>query len=163
ARRDGGDTLLTASQKKAKLDRDVTLTLLGQKKKQEGEEGASFATMRQNGTDYLLVRYRPELASPREQQRRDWVVLVETSGDRDPMLARTQIELVRSFLSHAGRDDTFVILTAGTRAKALREKAVRNDLVAIEEAMAELEKAHLVGAFDMAAALDVARPYLDDR
>src|SRR5262249_30199539 len=156
AKKDGDDLLLSADLKKAKLDRDVTLTLT---QKKSGE--ASFATMTQDGADYLLVRYHPELTAPREPQRRDWVILVETSGDREPLIARTQIELIRSFLQHAGRDDTFVILTGSTRTKALRPKAVRNDLVAIDEVIADLEKAHLVGAFDFGAALDAAKEHLE--
>ena len=48
-----------------------------------------------------MVRYRPTLpvddASRNEQ--RDWVFLFESSGDRDPLLARAQIEVIRALLS----------------------------------------------------------------
>src|SRR5262249_9327532 len=128
---------------------------------EKGGREARFSTFEQDGARYLLVRYRPDLAAPREPARRDWVVLVETSGDRDPLLARTQIELVRALLSNAGRDDTFAVLTAGTRARALRGELARNDPAAVAEAMAELERAHLIGAFDLGAALEAARPLLE--
>lgn len=155
-RKDGRNLNLQARATKAKLDRDVTLTF-----QEKDSQSASFATMTQDGAEYLLVRYRPDLTAMREGQRRDWVILAETSGDREPLIARTQIELIRSLLQNAGRDDTFVVLTGSTKTKALRPKAVRNDLVAIEEVMADLEKAHLVGAFDFGAALETARPLLE--
>src|SRR5262249_34175718 len=132
----GGDLLLDARQKDARLDRDVVLQLA---EKKAGP--VSFSAMRQDGYNYLLVRYRPELSGPAQPQRRDWVVLVETSGDRDPLLARAQVELVRSLLGSAGRDDTFVVLACATRATPLRQKAVRNDPAAIEEAMKALGEA----------------------
>jgi hypothetical protein len=110
ARKDGRNLNLQARETKAKLDRDVTLSFTPAKR-----EEASFATMSHDGAEYLLVRHRPELTAPREPQRRDWVILVETSGDRDPLVARTQVELVRSFLANAGRDDTFVVLAGSTR------------------------------------------------
>ncbi|MGL4554257.1 MAG: VIT domain-containing protein, partial [Gemmataceae bacterium] len=155
-RADGGDLVLRAEEKDAALDRDVVLTVT---EKEPGE--ARFSTVRQDGANYLLVRYRPDLAAPREPQRRDWVVVVETSGDRDPLLARTQIEFVRAFLSNAGRDDTFAVITAATRATPLMKEAVPNDPAAVEAAMAALENAHLIGAFDFGAALAAARPLLD--
>src|SRR5207253_4566095 len=72
-----------------------------------------------------------------------------------------QVELVRSLLGNAGRDDTFLVLTCATRATPLRARAVRNDPAAVEETLKALEEAHLVGAFDMGAALRAARPHLE--
>src|SRR5262249_53782535 len=156
ASKDGADLVLDARLRDARLDRDVVLQI-GEK-----DGGAArFAAARQDGHGYLLVRYRPELPGPAGPQRTGWVGLVETSGDRDPLLARTQVELVRSLLAHAGREDTFAVLTASTRARMLRPKAIRNDVEAVNEVMADLEKAHLVGAFDLGAALEAARPLLE--
>src|SRR5205823_6665626 len=74
ASKQGSDLLLDASQKEARLDRDVVLQL------SQKSEPVQFSTMKQDGFDYLLLRYRPELKGPGAGQRRDWVVLVETSG-----------------------------------------------------------------------------------
>src|SRR5262249_10326096 len=64
-------------------------------------------------------------------------------------------------LNFSNRDDTFVILTAGTRTRAVQAKAVPNDPAAIDEAMSALEKTHLVGALDLGAALTAARTHLE--
>jgi hypothetical protein len=155
--RDSGDDLvIEALKKKTRLEGDVVLSLTEKK-----PQAVRFSTMKHEGANYLLVRYRPDLVAPKGAQRRDWVVLVETSGDRDPLLARAQIELVRSLLLNSSREDSFVVLTASTRTKALKPKAVTNSPVAVEEGMAELEKAHIIGAFDMGAALRAAKPYLE--
>ncbi len=155
ARVAGDDLILTAEQKAGRIGRDLVLSFT-----EKASPEYRLSSVRHEGAAYLLVRYRPALEAAKTAGRRDWVVLVETSGDRDPLLARTQIELVRAFLTNCGRDDSFVILTGATRTKALRPKAVRNEPVAVEEVVADLEKAHLIGAFDMGAALDAARPYL---
>jgi hypothetical protein len=55
---------------------------------------------------------------------------------RDPLLARTQIELVRSLLGAAGRDDTFTLVTAATRTNKLQTKPAANESVAVREAIA---------------------------
>src|SRR5262249_5389207 len=140
----------------ARLDRDVVLRL----REPEGKEEARFAQAELDGQTYFLVRYRPALEGV-DVPRRDWVILVETSGDRDPLLARAQVELVRSLLGAAGRDDTFTLVTAATRTRKLSAKPVLNDPAAAEEAIAELEKAHLVGAFDLGKALSEVRPLLE--
>jgi tetratricopeptide (TPR) repeat protein len=158
ATKEGGDLLLDATKKNARLDRDVVLQLnenLG-----KGDE-VRFSSAELDGQKYLMVRYRPVLEGAAQPERRDWVVLVETSGDRDPLLARTQIELVRSLLENAGRDDTFTLVTASTRTRRVQEKPVINDAVAIAESMVELENAHLVGAFDFGRALNDIRPLLE--
>ena len=55
-------------------------------------------------------------------QRRDWVFLAETSGDRDPLLARVQIEVLRHLLTYAEPDDKFTVLAANTRVKPLSKE-----------------------------------------
>ena len=159
ARKEAGDLLLDASQKQARLDRDVVLNLAEPAAK--AAEKVRFSTAELAGQKYLMVRFRPALEGVANPERRDWVVLVETSGDRDPLLARTQVELVRSLLGCAGREDTFTLVTAATRTRKLQDKPALNDSAAGEEAMAELEKAHLVGAFDLGKALTAVRPLLE--
>ena len=83
-----------------------------------------FASFVQDGTEYLMVRYRPALPGAPQRQRRDWVFLFESSGDRDPLLARTQVEIIRGLLAHAEPDDTFVVLAANTRVRPFRKEAM---------------------------------------
>ena len=133
---EGGDLTLKTELRDVALDRDVVLSF-----EEKAKDEARFSTVTQDGAKYLLLRYRPDLAAPKEPQRRDHVIVVEASGDRDPLLARTQIELVRSFLQNAGRDDTFVVLTAGTRAAALSKEPLRNAPAAVAAALAALATA----------------------
>ncbi len=156
--KDGDDLLLDAVKRNARLDRDVVLQLSEPAGK--GDD-VRFSSAELDGQKYVLLRYRPALEGAAQPERRDWVVLVETSGDRDPLLARTQIELVRSLLENAGRDDTFTIVTAATRTRRIQPKPVVNDAAAIAEAVAELEKAHLVGAFDLGRAFTDIRDLLE--
>src|SRR5262249_59218084 len=86
-------------------------------------ESARFSWFRQEDAEYLMLRYRPELTAAPERQRRDWVFLFESSGDRDPLLARTQVEIIRGLLAHAEPDDTFALLTAGTRVRVWEKQA----------------------------------------
>ncbi|MFO0844244.1 MAG: VIT and VWA domain-containing protein [Gemmataceae bacterium] len=153
AAKDGADLVLGATKRDAALDRDVALNL-----QEPAAKEASFAAATHDGAKYLMVRYRPDLPGEGAAEPRHWVVLVETSGDRDPLLMRTQIELARSLLASAGRDDTFAVLGGATRTAGTRP--ARNDAAAIDEAMAGLERAHLVGAFDLGAALSAAGPLL---
>ncbi len=98
ARKEGADLLLDARANNDKLDRDVVLTF-GEGAAEAGT--ARFSAAEQEGAKYLMVRYRPDLPGERERRRRDWVFLFESSGDRDPLLARTQVEIVRDLLASA--------------------------------------------------------------
>jgi tetratricopeptide (TPR) repeat protein len=158
AAKDGDDLVLDAVKRNARLDRDVVLQL--SEPAGRGVE-VRFNSAQMDGQNYLMLRYRPALEGAAQPERRNWVVLVETSGDRDPLLVRTQIELVGSLLENAGRDDTFTIVTAATRTRRLQPKPVVNDIAAIAEAVAELEKAHLVGACDLGKALNDIRDLLE--
>src|SRR5262249_46596408 len=125
ASEEGGDLLLDARAKNVKLQRDVVLPLtdpafmpLSPVGTPKLRKDVRFSTAEHEGAKYLMVRYWPELPSQMERQRRDWVFLFESSGDRDPLLARTQVEIVRGLLANAEPDDTFAVLTANTRVHA---------------------------------------------
>jgi len=158
---DGSDLVLTTSASNVKPDRDLTVELIGSGTRQSagaaepaiptsGDFGY-FTSAVHEGARYLMVRYRPNLASPRQVQRRDWVLLFESSGDRDPLLARAQIEIIRTLLNNAGHEDTFAIVQAGTRVRVLEAKQVTPENV--KAGLEFLEKAHLIGALDLATAL----------
>jgi hypothetical protein len=100
-----------------------------------------------------MLRFTPDLAGKMSRPKRHWVVLFEASGDRDPVLARTQIEIVRTLLQNAEHDDTFSVVTAGTQAAAFKSEPLPCSQPNIDAAVRHLEQTHLVGALDLAAAL----------
>ena len=105
-----------------------------------------------------MLRWRPELPGENRRQRRDWIFLFESSGDRDPLLARTQVEIVKTILDNAEHDDTFSILTAATRVQAYQAKPQTATPANVKQAVRFLENVHLVGALDLGRAFDAARP-----
>ncbi|MCY2930493.1 MAG: VIT domain-containing protein [Planctomycetota bacterium] len=153
--KDGDDLVLTdKGDEKAQGD-DVVLTL--HEPSAAGEEAARFSSFEQEGAKYLMVRYRPApAAAPRTKEPRHWVFLLETSGDRNPLLARTQIEIMREMLQAAEHADTFNVATAGTRARVFSQapEAVTKENIA--RAVEFAESARLVGAMDVGNALTVA-------
>jgi tetratricopeptide (TPR) repeat protein len=160
-RKDGTDLLLDAAEKNVKANRDVVLTLTD--RGANAEEAARFSSFEQDGARYLMMRYRPALVSdnrPPEIGIRNWVFLFESSGDRDPLLARTQIEIIRGLLANAEADDTFTVLTAGTRVRAFADKPLPVTAENVRGALAFLEGSHLIGALDLGKALSEAEPFL---
>jgi len=158
--KDGADLLLDASEKTVKANRDVVLTLSDTTAAEE--ELARFSSFEQDGAKYLMLRYRPALEARNDQRAegRNWVFLFESSGDRDPLLARTQIEIIRGLLANAEPDDTFAVLTAGTRVRAFADKPRPVTAENVAEALAFLEGSHLIGALDLGQALAAAEPFL---
>jgi hypothetical protein len=151
----GQDLVLDAEAHDVKVDRDVAVELTD---KAAAGEVVRFATAEQEGNRYLMLRYRPTLHGKAHRQRRDWVFLFESSADRDPLLARVQVDVVRTLLENAEHDDTFCILTAGSRVRAFAAEprpATRDN---VKEAVAFLEDTHLVGALDLGGALAAAAP-----
>lgn len=150
--RDEGDLILAASEKNSLMDRDIVLQLEDSWKNQGGEEARTKLTSTEHeGQQYLMIRHCPELqdaTEKRDREPRNWVVLFETSGDRNPVLARAQVEVVRTLLKNAEHEDTFNIVTAGTRPKLFREEGVACESENIDAAIEFLERSHLVGALD---------------
>src|SRR5258708_5236869 len=116
-----------------------------------------------------MMRYRPQLPAQKKRERRDWIFLYETSADRDPLLARTQIEIIRGILQNAERDDKFIILASSNRViefaqtpgmagpDALNRPVAQSPTAdQITAAMNDLEQTHLVGALDLGSALRAA-------
>jgi ferric-dicitrate binding protein FerR (iron transport regulator) len=162
ATREGNDLLLDGAGAAVKTDRDVVVELTEPipAPNGEGNAGARVSSAECDGSRYLMLRYRPPLSGQAQRQRRDWVFLFESSADRDPLLARAQVEIVRTLLANAEHDDTFAILTAGTRVHAFAGEPKPATPDNIHAAMSFLEQTHLVGALDLGAALTAAQPFL---
>jgi ferric-dicitrate binding protein FerR (iron transport regulator) len=158
AKTESNDLVLDAHAKSTKPDKDVTLRLA------DGATGndVRFSKANHDGAQYLMLRYRPQLVTQAEKQRRDWVFLFEASGDRDPIVARAQIDVIKTLLENAEHDDTFSVLTANTRVFGFdKDKSGTTVFKAtpenIDAAVKWLEKSHLIGALDLGQALSVAK------
>jgi Flp pilus assembly protein TadD len=156
--KEGPDLVLDAAARDVALDgEDVSINLIGS---DAGKDATHMAAVEHDGAKYLLVSTRPELPPLAEPKRRDWVFLFESSGDRDPLLARAQVEIVRGLLDSAGPDDTFVVLTANTRVRAFAERPQTVSEESVRAAVTFLEGSHLIGALDLGNALTEAGKYL---
>jgi len=158
--KDKGDLVLETSAKKIKPDRDIALTLTGSTEP-EGTAPARLVTCMHDGSQYLALRWRPELSSEKRRERRDWVFLFEASGDRDPLVARVGVDVIRTLLENAEHDDTFSILTAGTRVRAYAPKAKKATPANVAKAVRFLEQTQLVGALDLERALASTGPFVE--
>jgi ferric-dicitrate binding protein FerR (iron transport regulator) len=156
----GGDLVLDGEAKDVKIDRDATLSFFENAGPVQGFDSVRFSSAEHEGTRYLLVRYRPELPTNQVRQRRDWVFLYESSGDRDPLLARVQVDVIRGLLANAEHNDSFTVLSAGTRVQTFSDELRPVSQENIRDAVEFLERAHLVGALDLGQALTVAKRFL---
>ena len=149
--------VLVAAEGIAAPARDLVLEL-------GGPSGPGFEVeLSEDGLDrFLFLRWRPELPAPADgpRPRRDWVVLFEAAGDRDPALAGVQLEVVRGLLSRAEPGDSVQALLAGTRPRPLSH-ALPATPANVEALLEALSRAHLVGALDLGAALSALGPRLD--
>ena len=152
ATKDGSDLVLDYGAKNATLDRDI---VAGDSRARIGGRNAcAFSAADHDQARYLMLRYRPQLAAPPVVAGpRHWVVLFESSGDRDPLLARVQIDLIHELLLHADPQDTFMVLSAGTRMRSLSKESQPATPANIQAAVTFLENTHLVGALDLGRAL----------
>ncbi|HIE98994.1 MAG TPA: hypothetical protein EYQ63_18830 [Fuerstia sp.] len=155
---DGSDLLLTAEEQNSRMDRDLVLEL-GAAGADEltspgvKSSGAQWCKTTHGGHQYLLLRYRPELPGKTKRSPRHWVFLFEASADRNPLLARTQIEIIRTLLDNAEHSDTFNIVTANTKAIAFSKNSLKCSARNIAKAKSYLDQIHLIGALDLQKAL----------
>jgi len=154
----GGDLVLDASAKSIKPDRDIVVRLYNSERGQSLGDIARFCGASHEGSRYLMLRYRPNLPSQPQRERRDWVFLFESSGNRDPLLARVQVDVIKTILENAEEEDTFNIITAATRTALYSDGPQAVTAENIKAAVAFLEKTHLVGALDLGKALAATEP-----
>ncbi|MBO0698484.1 MAG: FecR domain-containing protein, partial [Zavarzinella sp.] len=155
---EGQDLIATDEAKGVKVDREVVLELHDH----SAQEAESFrwSAGEQDGQKYLMVRYRPDLPSAPRRERRDWVFLFESSGARDPLVARAQVEVIRSLLNQAEHDDTFTVLSVGTRVRKWADEPRPATPENVAKAVSWLEARHLIGALNLDQALSDATPLL---
>ena len=156
----GNDLILAASAERVKPDQDVVIQLTSAAPDASLLDQARFSAADHEGARYLMLRYRPNLPTQPQRERRDWVFIYEASGNRDPLLARAQIDVIRTMLENAEHEDRFAIITAGTRTSAFAAELKACVPANIAAAMEFLEKTHLIGALDMGVAIEAATPFI---
>ena len=122
-----------------------------------GSQHPMWSVCEQDGFQYVMLRYRPELAAARQRSPRQWIFLVENSADRNDLLAETQRQIANVLLNNAEHTDTFSIVRAGTQADAFRRKPVDCSLENVAAAQAFLREVAPIGALDLEQALQAAR------
>lgn len=161
---DGDDLVLEGDLHNAVLDKDlvVELTAPGSKSNdlsRQIKETVAFSGAQHEGFSYQMLRFRPDLNGDLQRPRRNWVFLYESSGDRNPLLARVQLDVISTMLEHAEHDDTFSVISAATKTESFRIKPVRCTKKNIKKAIGWLEDAHLVGALNLEQAFKKAKPF----
>lgn len=141
----GRDLVLSAKRKQAKTDRDVVIHF----PESATTSRARFSTAEHSGAKYLMLRYRPEFEASAPPAKRNWAILFESSGDRDPLLARAQIEIIRHFLLQLEPTDTFQVYAAGTRTAVHSPTPQPTSPGNVLAAVQFLEGRHLIGALDL--------------
>ena len=164
ATENGDDLVLEGDLHNAVLDKDlvVELTAVGAKSNdlsREIKETVAFSGAQHEGFSYQMLRFRPDLNGELKRPRRNWVFLYESSGDRNPLLARVQLDVISTMLEHAEHDDTFSIISAATKVETFRIKPVRCSKKNIAKAIGWLEDAHLVGALNLEEAFSKAKRF----
>ncbi|HYV34408.1 MAG TPA: VIT domain-containing protein [Gemmataceae bacterium] len=157
---DGLDMVLSLTEKNAFLKQDVTLGIVDDQ--QAGtDEKTYFTSFNYDGSQYLMLRYRPKMSgepegvSPRSNARnpRHYVFLYEASANRDPLLARAQIDIIKSLLENIEHDDSFTLVAANTRVHFFDQNPRPATPENIQQALRYLENTQLIGAFDLGQAL----------
>ncbi len=152
-----GQAVLTGSAKEIEPTEDIVLTLTsegaGWREGQDIPEQTDVRSFVGLQRKYLMVRHRPKLPVEPSTQARHWVFVHETSADRDPLLTRAQIELLKGMLHCAAAGDTFQVVTAAHTAKVLTPRPIAVSAETVKTVTDALGKTHILGALDLEAAL----------
>ncbi len=164
ATEDDGNLVLEGNLHNAVLDKDLVVELTDAATKdadlsRQITETVAFSGTQHEGFNYQMLRFRPNLNGELQRPLRNWVFLYESSGDRNPLLARVQLDVISTMLEHAEHDDTFSIINAATKSESFRIKPVRCSKKNVGKAIAWLEEAHLVGALNLEAAFAKSKPF----
>lgn len=153
---DGNDVVLTDKAQGARIDRDVVVEMADHSEAARQPESTRWSMFAQDGQRYLMMRYKPDLPNAGHRERRDWVFLFESSGARDPLVARAQVEVIRSLLNHAEHEDTFTVMTVGTRVREFGPGLIPATGENVAKAIQWLEQTHLIGALNIEEAFNRA-------
>ena len=154
----GTDLVLTDKKSNIRADKDVLVDLY--ESNPNATPSIRWSSTEQDGHKYLMLHYRPQLPGLIRRERRDWVILFEASGARDPLVARAQIEILRNLLNNAEHDDTFALMTVGTRIHKFAPQPMPVSPDNLAAGMKFLEQTQLIGALNLEGALKEAQSWL---
>lgn len=152
------DLILKSTETNSTMDRDIVVRFRDKATADSAAPKTRWSRVVHDGQQYIMLRHRPDLPGKMQREPRHWVFLFESSADRDPLLARTQIEVIRTLLDNAEHDDTFNIVTANTRPIVLSKSPLKCTAANIDKVVAVLEQTHLIGALNLQKALEACGP-----
>ena len=172
AQKPDGDLVLQGEAQRVTMKDDLVVELTDPVQKR-AKSSTRFSMAEHEGQKYLMLRMRPDLdnvarlSESRSTTRsvvqqtaarptRNWIFLFESSGDRDPVLARVQVDLIRTFLENAEHKDTFSIVLASSKAERFSVRPVPCVKKQITKAVDFMEDSHLLGALDLEAAFKMS-------
>jgi tetratricopeptide (TPR) repeat protein len=161
-----GDLVLEGNLRRTTLDKDLVVEITDPDSGQNADAATpsvKVSTALHEGYRYLMLRYRPDLKGKLERPKRNWVFLFEASADRNPVLARVQLDVIQTILDNAEHHDTFNIISASTKASVFKKKNVACTNSNIKKAVKFLESAHLVGALNLHNALSECGKHWSDK
>lgn len=161
-RDEGADLLIEGIDEYAALDRDLVIELgdeatPDEKVKKQAPTAASWSTFEQDGSQYVMLRQRPDLKSAPQAARRHWIFVVENSADRNEVLAATQQQIAKVLLDNVEHSDVFSIIRAGTQAESWNRRPVECSLDNVAAALEFLGEVAPIGALDLEEAFAAVR------
>lgn len=159
-----GDLVLEGEAQRVTMKDDLVVELTDPVQKR-AKSSTRFSMAEHEGQKYLMLRMRPDLGKDRSLQRkiRNYVFLFESSGDRDPVLARVQVDLIRTFLENAEHKDTFSIVRASSKAERFSVRPVPCTKKQLTKAIDFMEDSHLLGALDLEQAFKLCGKLKSDK
>jgi hypothetical protein len=156
----GSDLVLDAATKETELGGELVLELAPHQPPPANQTMARFYSAELDGEKYFMVRYRPVLPATTTQRPRDWIFLIETSADRDRLVAQAQVEVVHRLLARAGQDDRFALFAANAHVHAFASELRPAKTDQVQAAIRFLQQAHVIGALNLRQALEACRSFV---
>lgn len=153
AKPDPRDLVLEGREEFAVADRDLVVEL----QPASAKPPRSLWSFYQKGQDqYLMVRLRPEWKSEARRPLRQWIFLVESTGDRSSILMESQRQVVKTLLDNVEHSDVISVVRAGTRAEVFGAEPLACSIENAAAADAFVRESRPLGALDLGQALQTA-------
>ncbi len=178
---DQGDLVLDYAAKDAKTSQDFLLALVpkegsaGASPSQDGSAGASpsrnaspsrggsFATVKQDGFNYVFARVTPTLPGGARSMPRDWFVLNDISASRTGLDLQAQAYILGRLIEEADDHDRVTLINVNTRAIVAQPAfaSVRGPEARLPVAAAKVDLP--LGATNLAAGIEAVAGLVRDR
>ena len=157
-----GDLLIEGREDYAALDRDLVLELSDEPLGAKPNSSPVWSKFEQDGFQYLMLRWRPEMNTNATRSRRHWILLVENSADRNAIIAETQRQIAKVLLDNFEHTDTISVIRAGTQPDLFQNKPVDCSLDHMAAAVQFLKQVAPIGALDLSQALQAVQSQMAD-